>query len=322
MNNSKLFRLAATIAVIFTTLSCNLLNSKPDPISVNNFIEGIWVPSVFSFDFLKESGYRFSEMRLEFKGDNTVSMINIPADWVFPESYSNSEYFSGNGIWTVVEPAILNLDNLEINTKVKGSTGREVVIQFGEILDNLYFNLTKPTGKRSSVTFERCYPHLHITDNMFSPLIQALNNANHEELGFTPIDPKAMVEIAGTINKTSVGLQVYSYTSRFIAFKLEGNKYIWTHEQEIFRGPHIWVAYDGAVNEERVTFQYQKEPINGETVNALTIEYYGNDPRIIENPADIFSSQNISNKDDILPIIEEWKKLDSGRPPFPQYLCP
>jgi hypothetical protein len=316
------FQYAITLLLLLI-LSCNLLESPaPKPIFTKNFVQGIWVPSIFTFDFLKESGYGFSEMSLEFKGDGTVSAVNIPADWIFQENYSNKDYFSGEGAWEVTEPTISDLSNLDMGVNIKDEMRRDMTVQFGEILDDLYFNLTKPTEHRTSVTFEKCHPHLHIMDEKFLSFVQALKEAHHEELGFTPIDPKAIVEIDGTIGKTDIGLHVDSYTSRYITFKLEGDKYIWTSEQEIYTGPHISVASDGAVDQDNIVFQYQTLPINGDAVNILTIQYHGNDPRIISNPTNLFATQYIQNKEDILPILEEWKTLRSNQPPFPQYLCP
>ncbi|HSM70106.1 MAG TPA: hypothetical protein VK851_01055, partial [Anaerolineales bacterium] len=87
-NNRKQSLLIITI-IMLLVLSCNLWNSfTPDPTSIINSVEGAWVPSVFSFDFLEESGYEFSEMMITFNKDNIINVINLPADWIFQDNYS------------------------------------------------------------------------------------------------------------------------------------------------------------------------------------------------------------------------------------------
>ncbi len=71
------------------------------------------------------------------------------------------------------------------------------------------------------------------------PFIVALNAIDRASLGFTPIPAYARVEIDRTVPPATydVMLHIYADTSRTVAFKKEGDGYVWVGEQETHIGP-------------------------------------------------------------------------------------
>ena len=134
------------------------------------------------------------------------------------------------------------------------------------------------------------------------PFIAALNAVDRASLGFTPIPSYARVEIEKNIPPATydVMLHIYGDTSRTIAFKRDGNGYIWLGEQEIHTGPKKYMTADGLFNEE-IVVNYDTVNISGAPLNMLDIMYFGEDPRLE-------GKLNLTLQD-IQPILEEWRRV-------------
>ena len=126
---------------------------------------------------------------------------------------------------------------------------------------------------------------------------------------------KDRIEIDGMIGNAEIWMHAYNdFSTHDISFKFRNNNYVWVFEQENFYGPEKWVDHDAASAEEMITSQYQTEDINGGTINNLTIDYFGHDPRLV--------NKSSNNMNDFLPILKEWRQWRENEPPSPQSLCP
>lgn len=134
-------------------------------------------------------------------------------------------------------------------------------------------------------------------------LLRARDAAGAERYGFTPVPASAEIRI----ERTPHGgydhmLHVQAATSRTIAFRSTGEGYVWIGEQEIFEGPNEYTSADG-ISRERVTLNYELEPISGHRTKTLVIRYRGEDARL--------ARRNDLTLGMILPVLREWGYLPS-----------
>ncbi len=307
------------IVFLSVVLACGLVASPSISFSLQSYVEGIWVPTDYTLEFMKQSGYEFSAHSIEFMSDGTIVMTNIPSEWIFNQESSSMDFYSGVGTWSVLEETT-SLNDLRLSVHISTTAGDEADIELGTVLDYLQFVPANNPEEVHWVTFQICYPHLHITDKILEPLAKALSQSKRDSLGFSPITPEDRIEIDGTIGTTDISLQAYSdFSSHGIFFTLEDDQYIWVHEQESFTGPEKWVDHDAATWEETITLQYQTEARNGGPLNELMIDYMGHDPRLINRSNNWYLSNHINV---VLPILDEWRQWRAKEPPSPQSLCP
>ena len=315
-------RLSLSIAsgmavLVFGVSLCGQVVSLLAPISTKyiataNDLVGTWVPTDAALEKMANSHFKFSVHRISINQDGTLSMINIPSAWINPNADSSLNFYSGDGIWKMLD------DGKEKKVQITlDSTNSPIqlnwlypISEFG--MNLIYFQLS---GVDNYASFEKCgAPFLRMNDKRFAPFWEALSKIDRNALGFTPIPPEARVEVGGTIGETDVILQIYDATSRTITFKKVGNSYQWIHEQEIHEGKDKWTDYDGAVWVEEIIIEYQIEDINGIPLNTIWIDYRGRDVWK--------SSQDGLTLNDVLPIIEEWRIWKQSQPPLSVSLCP
>ena len=316
MNNKRKFVLVIFISLL---IACGLFSLPVVPFSPKPYVEGLWVPSDYTLEYMSQVKYKFSSHSIEFVPDGTVVLTNIPSEWIFGQE-SNSPYlYSGEGIWSLPEK-VSTLKDLQINVQISSLGEEEIIIKLGTVLEYLQFYPANNPEEINWVTFQKCYPHLHITDELLVPLVLALNKSNRDLLGFSSITLEDRIEIDGTIGTSDIWMHSYTdFSSHDIWFRFENNEYIWVFEQENIRGLETWVDYDAATWEETIMLQYQTEEINGGPVNDLMIDYTGHDPRLINTSNNLYLSNDIN---DVLSIIDEWKEWRVEQPPSPQSLCP
>ena len=301
-------------------LSCSIVSFLVPPFPANSFVEGLWVPSDYTLDFMDQSGYEFSTHSIEFLTDGTVIITNIPSAWLFQNSSNGMDFYSGIGTWFLSEQEVTNTSDIHPTIQISTLDENEASVEFGTVLEYIEFIPVNNPTEVNWVTFQKCYPHLHITDDLLEPLVKSLIQSPRDTLGFSAITFDDRIEIDGTIGESDIWLDAYSdFSSHDIIFRLQNQEYIWVFEQENFYGPEKWVDYDGSLWEETITLQYQTEYINGGPINDLMIDYTGHDARLINQSNNWYLSNNIN---DVMPILEEWRQWRVNEPPSPQSLCP
>lgn len=269
-----------------------------------NDLVGTWVPTDAALEKMADSHFKFSVHRISINQDGTLSMINIPSVWINSNTDSSSNFYSGDGRWTILDDGTEKKIQIALN-----STNSPIQLdwlyptsEFG--MNLIYFQLS---GTHNSASFEKCgAPFLRMNDKRFAPFWEALSKIDRDKLGFTPIAPDARVEVGGTTGETDVILQIYGDTSRTVTFKKVGNSYEWIHEQEIHEGKDKWT--------EEIVVEYQTENIDGIPLNTIWIDYRGRDVWK--------TSQDGLTLKDIQPIIEEWRIWRQSQPPSSVSLCP
>jgi hypothetical protein len=170
---------------------------------------------------------------------------------------------------------------------------------------NLVINMKKILLLVSTtlITFSSCWlVPVNYNDRKVVPYLQAIASVKHlrDSLGFTAISHNARITIEGSSENYDAMLHVYqSISSRTIAFKRNGDKYLWIGEQEIFTGPKKFNTADGIFNE-TITFNYDKQLISGYPIDTLSIQYAGPDPALC--PPNELSISKAKN------IIGHWEK--------------
>lgn len=137
--------------------------------------------------------------------------------------------------------------------------------------------------------------------------MQAISQVQHlrDSLGFSPISERAKITMEGSSKSYDAMLHIYqAISSRSIAFKKDGDGYIWIGEQEIFTGPRQYKTVDGIFNE-TITLNYDKEIISGYPVDTLSINYDG--------PDSLYTLSNILTKSKAQELIKKWETV-STRP--------
>lgn len=300
-------------------IACGLSSLPQIPFSPKPFVEGIWVPTDYTLEYMSHVGYKFSSHSIEFASDGTVVVTNIPLEWIFAQDSPSLDLYSGLGNWLLIGESD-TLANLRLNVHISSPGGDEVIIELGTVFDSLHFFPVNEPEEVNWVTFQKCYPQLHISDNMFDPIVKALYRSKRDTLGFSPITIEDRIEIDGTIGTSDIWMHSYTdYSSHDIFFRFKNNEYIWVFEQESIIGLATWSDYDGATWEETILLQYQTEEINGGPVNSLMIDYIGPDPRLTNKSDNWYLSDTI---DDVLIVLEEWRQWRTEQPPSPQSLCP
>jgi hypothetical protein len=283
-------------------------------------LTGIWVPTEDTLKFMQESGYQFSNHRIEFKSDGALTMTNIPEKWLFINNPGNQVYFTGDGTWTSSEQKITDFNNIQLVVQINNPQGISETIQFGSILQTLYFYPGNIHTNTIRIHFQKCFPVLHISDPILLPLVNALNMSNRDSIGFSPINSTDRIELDGSIGDNVLGVHIYSdFVDRYIFFRNTNNGYVWVSEQESYDGPLTWIDPDSGPVNEFITLNYETENRNGGPLNKLLIYYTGPDTRLNDNPKYFDGTLNL---EDIRPILEEWKQWRESQPPSPQSLCP
>lgn len=290
-----------------------------DVVSQKLDAEGLWVPTEHTLEFMWESGYEFSAHSIRFKSDGTLVMTNIPSAWLFSQGAYSTDYYSGAGIWTPLGGAA-GSDDPFMSLRIANSAGNEVTIEFDTVLDIIGFVPQRKPEELNWVTFQKCYPHLHITDSVLEPLVEALSHSQRDSLGFSPITLEDRIEIEGAVGTSDIWMHAYTdLSSHDIFFRHIDNEYIWVHEQENFTGPEEWVVSDAGTWYETIMLQYQTEKINGGPIHKLMVDYVGHDTRLANRSNNWYLSNNIEI---VIPVLEEWRTWRAGEPPSPQSLCP
>ena len=141
---------------------------------------------------------------------------------------------------------------------------------------------------------------INYSDPELAPLWKAVEAVGRASIGFTPVSKDSKISIERSNGRTyDVMLHIYHHTSRTIAFRKEGDCFIWIGEQESFKGPKKYSTPDGTFNE-CITLTYDKEKISGYPINVLNISYAGEDLRLSYSRRDLTLM-------DIQPILKEWK---------------
>jgi hypothetical protein len=118
-------------------------------------------------------------------------------------------------------------------------------------------------------------------------MMAATNTVNRASLGFTPISREAKLRLESRAQgKYDAMPHVYGKTSRTIAFRLRSDRYEWIGEQEIFEGPREFDT---------------KEPVSGVPLNAVTVDYRGEDPHLAD--------RRPLSLTDVKPILAAWGYL-------------
>jgi len=129
-------------------------------------------------------------------------------------------------------------------------------------------------------------------------LLQAREDAAVHRFGFTSVPASATIRIErvprGGYDRM---LHVQGATRRTIAFRKEGEKYIWIGEQESFQGPKEYTSVDGT-SRERIILTYELERLSHQRTNTLIITYWGEDPRLVK--------QKELTLESVSPILREW----------------
>ena len=138
---------------------------------------------------------------------------------------------------------------------------------------------------------------LPYSDPQVQQLLRATDAASTNRFGFTPVPPNSDIRLEKSSGAYDRMLHVYGRTSRTIAFRKQGNGFIWIGEQEIYKGPRQYTTVDGTFFEE-ICLTYELQRVAHYKLNYLNISYSGEDSRL-------------THRDDltlkaILPILKEW----------------
>ena len=138
-------------------------------------------------------------------------------------------------------------------------------------------------------------------DARIAPMLKAIEAADRNALGFTPIQRNATVSLENRPRvQYDAMLHIYGDTSRTIAFRKNGNEYKWISEQEIYTGPKTYKTVDGTLREQ-IVVTYGIESVSGHEPKKLHVEYWGEDTRLA-------GRQNLTLKK-VQPILTEWKSV-------------
>jgi hypothetical protein len=90
-------------------------------------------------------------------------------------------------------------------------------------------------------------------------LLRATEAASTNRFGFTPVSTNADIRLEKSSGAYDRMLHIYGRTSRTIAFRKQGDGFIWIGEQEIYKGPKQYTTVDGTFFEEIcLTYELQR----------------------------------------------------------------
>jgi hypothetical protein len=141
-----------------------------------------------------------------------------------------------------------------------------------------------------------------VSDPEIRPFIDAINAVDRQALGFTPILPHTPISLGRTVgSKATYDVMMYinNPTQRTIAFKQQGDTYIWLGEQETHRGPGTYSTEGGQMQEE-IVINYETVYLSGFPLNTVAVEYSGRDPRLY--------NKTYLTLQDVRPILQEWEQ--------------
>lgn len=131
-------------------------------------------------------------------------------------------------------------------------------------------------------------------------MLKAIDAVDRASLGFTPIERSSTVRLESRPRRGyDAMLHIYGRTSRTIAFRRNGDKYRWIHEQEIHTGPKSYKTVDGTFREQIVVTS-GTESVSGQAANEVHVNYHGEDARL--------SRRRHLTLEQVRPIIAEWSE--------------
>jgi hypothetical protein len=137
-----------------------------------------------------------------------------------------------------------------------------------------------------------------MNDPRVKELARAAASFDRTAHGFTPGRSLAKGDCAAglRVNVEHLGISpAVMCLNLNISFRRNG--YTWISEQEVFRGPRRYSTVDGTSNES-ITFTYEVEKVAHDKLNALNIDYLGDDPRL-ESRFDL-------SLGDVDGVLREW----------------
>jgi hypothetical protein len=143
-----------------------------------------------------------------------------------------------------------------------------------------------------------CTKPVALNDPQVKPLLEAMNQVDRAALGFTSIEENAKMRLDRRSGSYDAMLHVYGGTSRTIAFRKTPSGYRWIAEQETHEGPKWEQTMDGNFRE-RITVQYQIEPVNGIPTNKVYIQYSG--------PQSELGWPRELTLAEVQPMLEKWR---------------
>ena len=138
-------------------------------------------------------------------------------------------------------------------------------------------------------------------DKKLKPFLYAISRVQRliDSLGFSPVSEKAEITIEGKSGSYDAMLHIYQgISARTIAFRKQGDGYVWIGEQEIFTGPQEYKSVDGVFNE-TITLNYDREVISGNPLDTLIIDYAG--------PDSSKTSPNTLSQSEAQTLIKKWE---------------
>jgi len=137
-----------------------------------------------------------------------------------------------------------------------------------------------------------------LKDERLKPMFEAMGRVDRKSLGFTPVDPDALIRLEYRPRSGyDAMLHIDGRSSRTVAFRRIPSGYEWIGEQEIFRGPKRYKSVDGEFNES-ITINYEKLPISGFPLNTILVHYDG------EN-SDLSWPRELS-LEQVRPVLQQW----------------
>jgi len=111
-------------------------------------------------------------------------------------------------------------------------------------------------------------------------MFEAMARVDRRAMGFTPLSRDATISLEWGLRRSyDAMLHISGKTSRTVAFRRTAAGYEWIGEQETFKGPREYDSVDGTFNEE-IVITYERAPISGVPLNAVTIAYSGEDSEL------------------------------------------
>ena len=116
-----------------------------------------------------------------------------------------------------------------------------------------------------------------VGDPRIASLWVAARRFERARFGFSDLPRTGKV---GWERRSGVGYDVMLHldgrTTRTIAFRRSAQGYGWIGEQETFPGPGVFPTPDGD-EREKITLDYEFEPVSGHALNRLNVDYVGGD---------------------------------------------
>lgn len=317
---SLIFTLAVCAQLYFTfAISLNAILRPP----TNADLIGVWVPNEKALTWMQENGFSFSKHALEFNGDSTCVVTNIPGTWIDATLDRQGRLDSGHCIWKIEQTArdewevVVHFSSMTLGTP-------DQPVRFGWSFrsdSRLYFPLETGTN-REWITFEKCDPRIiRMNDERLKPFLAALEKVDRTSMGFTSLSSHARVIMNGKIGDAFVSLSIIADTINSISFRQVGGSYVWVSERETIKGPaQFKPTTTSELQNEQIIIDYRAEPVkgvpDGDVINTTLIYYWGGDTTLARDQSHALTLKEAQ------PILERWKHWRLQQPPSPDSLCP